>query len=751
MTPKLTRDRKTLSTLLSRMLGRVTFSLLCMAALGGTVTSPVQAEGSREMVADGGDRPFTEWTTGFTAGIPRQTVLQVFVQAGETVYFGSSVYDSANGNADIVYRTPTGQQGSCNVRNNNGRGWIDSLAKEAAGPRPLNANGYRPCEIATGDTETGIYKFEFRAPSTNVGQNPPTTSATDPFPTDASQETGIAAWDITVVSASGVEQTGRVFTNYVALNMGNNNQELASNFYIQTWDGYLYRTDMNNVDPYGFIFFGNSRGFLDSDGSTLYHSARATNNELSPFQGGVTVQNPAAANDPSTNTYTHLVFFNQPAPETLTYLGIPPTAELPQQPTGFTFVGLDSSDNQTLEGAGGYFEFTVASGISYQIILDTNLDGTFDTINDRVLENTLQPGFNQVFWDGQDADGVDLPPRSGNSPYSARITVRSGEYHFPMLDAENNSQGFIIEMLNPPQGFPELYDMNGSRIDRWTIYYDDSNYTTVNGTEVVLEGETGATNPVNAGLGINSASGEHEFTNNYGNFLGIDTWAFFPSEALTSEVIVTDGSPDAEMILVKRMTAVNGAPITDNVDGINSPGDLNHVGTQEGDDNHANWPDGFLLGHIRREDLQPGDEVEFTVYFLSSGSTTAQNALFCDLVPANMDFVTDAFASIPAASGPSPVPGITSGGERGIVLGLGTQSTTDPYPIEVSLSNSDDSDAGRYIAPNVDLTTIDFRLSSCGSNTNGAIVVNLGDLPDATSAGDPANSYGFVRFRGRIR
>jgi uncharacterized repeat protein (TIGR01451 family) len=749
MTPKLTRDRKTTFTLPGGMVEKFAFCLLCMAALGGTVTSPVQAEGSREMVADGGDRPFTEWAGSTTAGIPRQTLLQVYVQAGETIYLGSSVHASAydppddNDPGDIVYRTPSGDLGTCDVLSS-GFGFIDTVDKETAGPAPVASGGYTPCEVNA--TETGFYEVEFWAPS--LSGNPPTRTATEAFPTGSNQNSGVAAWDITVANASGVAQPGRVFTSYVALNMGSNGQNLASAFYIQTWDGYLYRTDMNDVDPYGFIFYGNSKGFLDSDGTILYHSVVATENTLSNFTGGATVQYPTALNNPATNDYTHLIFFNPPDSLTLAALGIaPPIA--PQPPADFRFVGDQRSDNQTLEGAGGYFEFTVPGGSSYRIILDTNTDGVFDTSTDVVLEDVLVAGYNRVDWDGNDASGNPLPTRT--EPYDARIVIRSGEYHFPMLDAEFNQSGFIIQMLNAPVQFPALEDSTGQQIGPFTVYYNDSNYSTANGLNVSLDG-SGATTPRDASQGIDSSSGEHEFSNRYGDFKGIDTWAYFPSEAVIAPVIVTDTYRSPGLVLVKRLTAINGTPITSEIDGINSPGDANYVPPpQDQDDNDPHWPTGLLLGDIYRQDLQPGDEVEFTVYFLSNGGITAQNALFCDLVPANMDFVTDAFASIPAASGPSPVPGITSGGERGIVLGLGTQSTTDPYPIEVSLSNSDDSDAGRYIAPNIDLTTVDSRLSSCGSNTNGAIVVNLGDLPDATGAGDPPDSYGFVRFRGRIR
>ena len=211
-------------------------------------------------------------------------------------------------------------------------------------------------------------------------------------------------------------------------------------------------------------------------------------------------------------------------------------------------------------------------------------------------------------------------------------------------------------------------------------------------------------------------------------------------------------SNNPTLLLVKRITAVNSTAYNDIIDGINNPGDPNHVGTpQDQDDDHAHWPSGLLQGRIQ-ENLQPGDEVEFTIYFLSSGEVVAQNALFCDLVPANVTLLPSAYMGVPAANGPNPAPGVTTdGGDRGMVLGLGTQSSTTPYPIVVSLSNNSDGDVGQYVAPGVDLTTIDSRLSGCGTNTNGAIAVNLGDLPPAIGAGNPPGSYGFVRFRGKIQ
>ena len=498
----------------------------------GYLTAPAQAEGSKELVQNGGNRPYTEWSTARTANIPRRTLLQVFVKSGETINLGSSVHTSSD-NKDIVLRDPSGTERVFDVRNNGGRqGFIDTVAKETAGPLP-NAGGYNPHTFTA--TQTGIYEVEFHSPATSG--NPPPISTTAQFPTDDTQRETVAAWDITVRDSGGNAKKGRVFTNYVAMNMGGNDRSLNSVFFIQTKDGFLYRTAMNGLDPYGFLFFGNSRGFLDlTDNSTLYHSTKADENTLFPFQGNVQVQRPDVA-DTSTNI-THRVFFNRPDPETLFELGIPTTPPVPAKPTNFKFTGK-ANGNQTYVGAGGDFSFNTTSAGSYQIIIDTDTNGIFDPSKDRVLRDVTAAGSKVVTWDGKDKNGVDLPRRPNNDPYDARIILRIGEYHFPMLDAESNPNGLVIEMLNPPSPQPPGFN-------RFTIYYNDENYKTKNGTSVNLD-QSGRsttpgtpTNPRNASIGINSSAGEHEYSGGYGDFLGIDTWAYFPSEATFAQVIITE-------------------------------------------------------------------------------------------------------------------------------------------------------------------------------------------------------------------
>lgn len=180
---------------------------------------------------------------------------------------------------------------------------------------------------------------------------------------------------------------------------------------------------------------------------------------------------------------------------------------------------------------------------------------------------------------------------------------------------------------------------------------------------------------------------------------------------------VTVGSSISKLLLVKRITAIIPA------NGINTTSFVDDPNTT--DDNSPDWSTGYLKGAINGGAAKPGDEVEYTIYFLSDGGRATQKVNMCDLIPANTTFSTDAFGS-----------------------GLGIQRATGSAT-SVNLTNTGtDSDGGQFVAAGGSIPTG----VSCGaSNTNGAVIVNLGDLPNATSAGSPSNSYGFIRFRVKVK
>ena len=176
-----------------------------------------------------------------------------------------------------------------------------------------------------------------------------------------------------------------------------------------------------------------------------------------------------------------------------------------------------------------------------------------------------------------------------------------------------------------------------------------------------------------------------------------------------------------QVFLVKRITAINSTAINTVVDDPNDPNDTN-----------TNWPSNYLKGAISQNSIKPGDVVEYTIYFLSTGGSDASNARLCDLVPANTTFSADAFAS-----------------GRGIKSSLGT-TTTD-------LTNANDADKGRFYASTetaptgcrVGQTITNGNGTTTLTNAKGAVVVDIGTISRATAPGT-ANSYGFVKFQVKV-
>ncbi|MBD2043102.1 DUF11 domain-containing protein [Microcoleus sp. FACHB-672] len=520
-------------------------SLILAACVAGYCTAPAHAEGSRELVSSGGNRPFLEWTNlPATAGINRRTTLKVYVNAGETINLGSSVPNSFGGGiTDIVYRSPLGVVGSCDVQAT-GFGLIDTLAKEAAGPLPA-AGGYTPCTVVA--TESGIYEVDFHAPffsATPIG-NPTAIGANVPFPTDGSQLQTVAAWDITVTNGGiPIPGGGRVYADYLSLMMGGtggtetNISPISSRTYIQTQDGYRYLVDLNGLQPFGFIFFANNRGFTDTAGNPLYRSISLLTGSALPGGVGLTPTEkvflnppaadlPGSASSPSGNTW----LLASPAP--------PPT------PTGFTFTGIEGTPNQTgTTPLGGNFSFNAPSVGTYSIQIDVNQDGDYNDPIDRILAGNAAIGANTIAWDGRDGFGNPVP--ASVTPYGASITLNAGEVHFPFLDAENNPGGLIIQRQIP----------GGGNTD--TVYYNDT-------------GLTGGTppNPISALAGVPSSTGAHRYGNasgsqtEFGNNRGIDTWTNLPSAPVALVGGITVAAADLVIAKTDNVTTIAaGSPIT---------------------------------------------------------------------------------------------------------------------------------------------------------------------------------------------
>ncbi|MBX2864846.1 MAG: hypothetical protein KTR27_14945 [Leptolyngbyaceae cyanobacterium MAG.088] len=182
-----------------------------------------------------------------------------------------------------------------------------------------------------------------------------------------------------------------------------------------------------------------------------------------------------------------------------------------------------------------------------------------------------------------------------------------------------------------------------------------------------------------------------------------------------------DPSGKAQMALVKRITAINRGRVDEQL----FDDTYVDVGSPDDDDNAVEWPVNYLSGVVNGITIQPGDEIEYTIYFLSNGSAVAQDFRLCDRIPDHLTFSDDAFDI-----------------DTGVMLGLANGNQP--------LTNAEDIDTGAYIATNeASLAYCRYDLTQ-GNQTqdNGFIIVNVGDVSPA--ADDPTGAYGFVRFRATV-
>jgi len=230
---------------------------------------------------------------------------------------------------------------------------------------------------------------------------------------------------------------------------------------------------------------------------------------------------------------------------------------------------------------------------------------------------------------------------------------------------------------------------------------------------------------------------------------GLQTTGGNNSTPTTATLTVQGGAP--EVVLVKRITRIN----TTDINGYDPDS------TTTDDDNTNNWPTPLsdsLRGALAQTNVRPQDEVEYTIYYLNIGLNDAESVRICDPVPANTVYVANAFNGSTPTDGGLPA-------DLGIVLQTGTTLGDRRY-----LTGINDGDRGRYYDPTIGEVTPstgsdrcvqpDNPSSAITTNPNGIVTVNVTrttgtptfpSVPNATGAGVPPSSYGFVRFRVRVR
>lgn len=219
----------------------------------------------------------------------------------------------------------------------------------------------------------------------------------------------------------------------------------------------------------------------------------------------------------------------------------PPAATNPATRPEVAFTGT-GGNGITLQGSGGSFRFRSNLNGSYQLVLDVNRDGVFDSATgsaDAILSGRAVPGVNDAVWDGRDAGARVVAAGS----YSARLFLRVGEFHFVAYDDENNYPGLAIERVDADTliGSPSL------------LYWDDRQVPVPDGSRRSGGGTPTVLSTLPAGV-LSSAQrhawGNTWVSNSFGNEAYVDTWVIGDeaSQAVTVEVQAPTADLDGDGI-----------------------------------------------------------------------------------------------------------------------------------------------------------------------------------------------------------
>ena len=191
-------------------------------------------------------------------------------------------------------------------------------------------------------------------------------------------------------------------------------------------------------------------------------------------------------------------------------------------------------------------------------------------------------------------------------------------------------------------------------------------------------------------------------------------------------------SPD--VLLVKRITAINGNR-TENPNDNTSLNTVVNDSVANSNDDHTNWPASYLLGELNAGLVKPGDEIEYTVYFLNAGNSPSEDVRICDWIQSNQSLVT----------------GIYGGNDIELSIGGVTYQLT----------------AANDAVDRAELTTVgslpatpDCNISGSANASDNVLVLDVtgttGDptgltaFPGTTGQGTPTNAFGFFRFTTKV-
>jgi uncharacterized repeat protein (TIGR01451 family) len=185
-------------------------------------------------------------------------------------------------------------------------------------------------------------------------------------------------------------------------------------------------------------------------------------------------------------------------------------------------------------------------------------------------------------------------------------------------------------------------------------------------------------------------------------------------------VPVVTSSPN--ILLFKRITAINN--LTQN------PNDQTPLGTKD-NTTETRFPTDYLVGATAAGKVKPGDEIEYTVYYLNKGDNPAKSVRICDRLDPNLSFQPNT-----------------------IKLQLGTSTPT-------SLTDANDPlDRAQFVNSTQPLPTKCNFPSAITTQPSGTVLLdltgttgtpNLSVIPGGTGSPIANNAYGFFKFKAKVK
>jgi uncharacterized repeat protein (TIGR01451 family) len=189
----------------------------------------------------------------------------------------------------------------------------------------------------------------------------------------------------------------------------------------------------------------------------------------------------------------------------------------------------------------------------------------------------------------------------------------------------------------------------------------------------------------------------------------------------------------AGIILIKRITAINGQTTNPN-----DSKDLSIVvdsttTTTTNDDPARKWPAGYLKGEVNGGKIKPGDTIEYTIYYLNDGSADAKTLRICDPIRGGQTYVPNSMKLIPG--GASTAMPLTDN--------VDTVDRANRY-LTVAAAPTDCNASGSTVV-GTDRGGVTIQVIGSGA-TGTNPQPDLVAIPGATTAGNPVTSYGSFKF-----